>query len=358
MRGEIDLSVIVVTHNSGDFIGRCLESLRVACAGIAHEVFVVDSASTDGTAELVERQFPEVRLHRSTQNIGFSAGNNVALPLSTGRHVLLLNPDTVVAPEALDALRAHLESHAEVGAVGPLLRLEEGGIQSQCAQNLPRVTNLVSWLFLLDKLELKLRFGGRPSLRGGTPQKTTLDRFQLLSWARDRTCEVEMICGASMMVKQSVIRSVGLLDEASPLYLDDIDYCRRIRDAGWKIHYVREAVVTHLWKGSSSQLRREADFYALTCHSIYLYLRKHEGLAAAVSFALIAAAAASMRVGVAALGMIVPGRARAASRRQLQMSLALARWALRLPKRPPRFGFASETPAPAPSARPAWRTDA
>jgi GT2 family glycosyltransferase len=144
-------------------------------------------------------------------------------------------------------------------------------------------------------------------------------------------------------MRREVVEGIGLLDEASPLYLDDIDYCRRIRDAGWQVHYVAEASITHFWKRSSSAFRREGDFYALGIHAIWLYLRKHDGSLAATIFCLMACFASPVRICVSSLGSIASkGEVRGFWKRQLNMAFGLTRWAFRIPKAPPRLGFAGE----------------
>jgi GT2 family glycosyltransferase len=339
------LSVVIVSHDSAACIVDCLDALRRELSGIAHEIFVVDSASSDSTVSLVRVRHPEVQLVACSRNVGFSAGNNLALPRCRGRYVLLLNPDTRVGEGSLDALMSHLVANPAVGLVGPKLELPNGEVQLECARNLPRAGNLLPWLLLLDKLEWAVRFRKRRrAVSNPPPRGTLLDRFCLLSWERDKTCSVESICGAAMMIRREVVDKVGLLDEASPLYLDDIDYCRRALDTGFRIDYVAEATVTHLWKQSSSARRRDGDFYALGCHAIWLYLRKHHGSRQAALFAVMAAAAAALRLLTALPASIVLG---GFWRRQSEMAMGLARWALRVPKRQPRLGFASEKPAEA-----------
>ena len=343
MPAQIDLSVVIVTHNVAHLIGNCLDSVRRECNGISSEVFVVDCASSDDTPAAVRRAFPEARLHASPYNLGFSAGNNLALPECRGRYVVLLNPDTVVHPGGLRELMAHLELHPEAGAAGPTLRLGSGEIQSQCAQNLPTVTNMFTWLFLLDKIEWALRFRKRAVAGYDRPHSTLLDQFQLLSWGRDKSCEVEMICGACLMVRREVIETIGLLDETSPMFLDDIDYCRRIRDAGWRIHYRAGPTVTHLWKQSSAPLARQGDFYALACHSIYLYLRKHEGRMAAAAFVWTARIASLIRMAAGAAALLFsPSSRRDGLERSVAMASGLARWAWPPVRKAPRFGFFNE----------------
>ena len=337
-----ELSVVIVSYNVEKLLADCLESLRVEARQVPMEVFVVDSASRDGTVEMVRRNFPEVTVFASPENIGFSAGNNRALGLCRGRYVVLLNPDTVVHEGALATLIEYLERHPETGMAGPTLRLGDGSIQSECARNLPHLSNVFQWLALLDKLEWKLRFRGRRPIADRHPPPGTLfDRLNLLAWARDRNCAVESIAGACMLMRREVMEAVGALDEALPLYLDDIDYCRRVHDAGWEIHYVADATITHFWEQSSSQLRRAGDFYAMQCHALWLYFRKHEGPAAGGVFAAMVTMAGLGRL---ALTWPLASVFRTPSlRRQLHMVLGLCRWALRWPKTAPRFGFACET---------------
>ena len=344
---ELDLSVIIVSYNVERLLADCLHSVARELEGVRHEVFVVDSASSDGTVALVREAFPSVRLIVSAENIGFSAGNNLALPHCRGRKVVLLNPDTIVHPGGLRRLMESLDADRRLGAAGPRLLLADGSIQPESARRLPTAANLICWLFLLDKLEWKLRFGGgsRHSVRN-PPDATLFDQFYLWSWKRDVSCEVDSISGACVMLRRDVLAEIGTLDEASPLYLDDIDLCRRIRNAGWRIRYCEDARVSHLWQKSSSQLRREADLYELVCHSTWLYLRKHEGRASALLFAATAAVAGVIRVAASMLALpFMPDSTRQACRRQIAMSAALLRWGTRIPKSPPRFGFACEEPA-------------
>ena len=338
-----DLSVVIVTYNAASLIGPCLDSLAADCADLRIEVFVVDNGSSDGTPDLLRRAYPWVRLNATGRNLGFSAGNNQALPLCAGHAVMLLNPDTIVHRGAVPRMLAHLRDHPGVGAVGPMLCLGDGSIQPECARRLPAPGNLLAWLLLLDKLVPHLPGRRQGVAVGDPPAPTWYDGFNLLAWPRQRACAVQSICGACILLRHEVLQQVGLLDETSPMYLDDIDFCRRILDAGWAIHYQPESVITHLWKQSSDP-RRAGDHYALGCHAIWLYLHKHHGRAAARAFEAMAALAAALRLPAAALLAVWPGPTQPRRRYRLSMAQGLARWAWRLQKRPPLFGFASETP--------------
>jgi len=343
--GAVDLSVVIVTHNSASLLGPCLESLLAECSGLIAQILVVDTASSDDTCGFVRTHFPQVHLIPCSQNLGFPAANNLALPHCRGRYIALLNPDTIVRAGAIRRLMSHLDENSRAGAAGPKLRLADGTVQPECARPLPQLTNLLPWLLLLDKLQWRLRYrNAYRKVKINPPQGTWLDSFNLLFWERDRSCEVGYICGACMLIRRQVVQEIGLLDEASPMYLDDMDYCRRIANAGWTIHYVSEAEITHLWQQSSRPLSREADFYVLVCHSMWLYFRKHEGRLAGSLFAFMVGAAGLFRT--ACIGLALPvarGSARQACRRQLLMAGGLCRWALRIQKRPPRLGFACES---------------
>lgn len=345
MSRSIDLSIIVVSHNNLMQLPDCLESLRRNSEGISTEVLVVDCASTDGTPGMVRKRFPEVILEACPDNLGFSAGNNVALKRSRGRYVLLLNPDTIVHEDALRTMINHLESNQHVGAVGPKLQLGDGSIQPECARQLPKLSNMPQWLLLLDKIYFKCRYRDRPQqLRTAPPRPRVFDGFNLLFWHREQTCAVECLCGACMMMRSEAVEQVGLLDETSPLYLDDIDYCRRLRDAGWELHFVAEATITHLWEQSTTKLDRVGDLFALQCHAIWLYFRKHEGDRAAAMFSGIVALAAICRIIICSpLRLVTRGATQQEFRRRTMMGFGLSRWVLRWPKSPPRFGFACES---------------
>jgi len=341
-----DLSVAIVTYNSHALIVACLDALFTTTGGLDIQVFVVDSGSTDKTADLVAERYRQVNLIR-TNNIGFSAGNNLALPHCTGARIMLLNPDTVVHEGAITALMNYLDRNPGSGAVGARLQWENGQIQDHCAHNLPTAWNMLLWLFLLDQLEMRVRFHGRRTRSAIPPRATLFDGFALRSWTRDRSTEVRYLSGASLMMRREVFDQIGLLDASSPLYLDDIDYCRRIQDGGWKLHYVSEAVITHHWQQSSSSLRREADFYALLCHSIWIYLRKHEGKTAARIFCAGAFTAGLLRRIFCAIGGWPAGpAARQSWQRWAEMSKALLHWSLLSPKAPPPLNFVPQAVAP------------
>ncbi len=342
---RIDLSIIIVTHNAARVIAQCIASVQKECESLATEILVVDSGSQDDTVDTVRALFPNLPVQSGAGNIGFSAANNRVLGECSGRYVMLLNPDTVVHEGAVAAMIQELELHPECGAVGPRLLLPDGSVQQECARNLPTASNMIPWLLLLDKARWKFRFRGRRTV--ADPRPSILDGFNLLAWTRESSCAVECLSGACMLIRREVVDRVGPLDESAPMYLDDLDYCRRIHDAGWTLRFVAGARITHQWGHSSRQRRRDGDFYALVCHALWLYLRKHDGAASAMLFSVTALVGSVLRLAFVwpAATLLARSRFGEALQRQLDMSLGLARWAVRFPKCAPALGFVDQNAA-------------
>ncbi|HEY3111397.1 MAG TPA: glycosyltransferase family 2 protein [Chloroflexota bacterium] len=270
MASRPDLSVVTVSHNSRDLLRACLLSLGSSSAVI--EVLVVDSGSIDGTAELVGREFPSVRLLATAQNLGFTRGNNRALRIARGRHLLLLNPDTVVEPGALDAMLGFLEARPDVGVVGPQLRSPDGIVQPSRHRFPGRLTAFVDGTVLE-------RWFGRSRL---------LDAFYARDRGDDELQDVDWLRGACLMVRREAAASAGLFDERFFMYSEEVDLCRRIRAAGWRVVYLPSAVVVHHEGRSSEQnlAARDIHFH----DSRVRYYQKHFGRPLAIALRLAVAA--------------------------------------------------------------------
>jgi len=221
----VDVSVVVVTHESARDIVGCLDSVGSLTDAASREVIVVDNASTDGTPQLVAA-VEGVRLVRKRRRDGFSVNCNIGVACSSGRYVLFLNPDTTVKAGAVDALVAHLDRHPEVGAVAPQLRYPDGRPQAS-ARCFP------------------------------SPLTTVVRRTPLRRWLRNHAdshlvdCEFEGVrdidwcLGAALLVRSSALHQLRGLDDGYRLYCEDIDLCWRLREAGWAVQQVSDAVVTH-----------------------------------------------------------------------------------------------------------------
>jgi len=248
MSDPLDLDVIVVSHGAEELLRNCLRSLREHLAQGTMRVTVVDSGSPDSTPEMVEREFPEVRLLRR-ENIGFSAANNLVLRESEARAALLLNPDTEVYAGTLDAGLARLWSEQRIGMVGVKLVTESGALDHACKRSFPTPLGALA------------HFTGVGRSDGAS---SALSQYRATELDEDEPGEVDAVNGAFMLCKMEAVREVGLLDEGYWLYMEDLDWCHRFWDAGWKVFYEPAGVALHVKGGSSAgrrALRQEVAFH-------------------------------------------------------------------------------------------------
>jgi GT2 family glycosyltransferase len=265
-----DISVVVVSFNTRDLLRECLRSLDQACEGLRCEVFVVDNISRDGSADMVEREFPAVKLIRSTVNLGFAAANNRAFPLVRGRYVVLLNSDAFFHPGALQRSVSHMDAEQEVGLGGARLVGRDGSWQPS-ARLFPSLLN-----DFLTLTGLSARF----------PHSRFFGRFDR-TWANpNEAADVDWVPGAFSILRREVLEQVGYFDEAFFLYYEEVDLCRRIKAAGHTVRCWPDVVVTH-YGGESSKtvqtLTMSSSGSQLTLwrmRAAFLYFRKHHGATA------------------------------------------------------------------------------
>jgi N-acetylglucosaminyl-diphospho-decaprenol L-rhamnosyltransferase len=235
-----ELEVVIVSHGAEALLRRCLRSLgEHPLASGEMRVTVVDSGSPDGPPDMVEREFPAVRLLRRG-NVGFSAANNLVLRESEAAAVLLLNPDTEVYAGTLDAALARLRSEPRIGMVGVKLVTESGELDHACKRSFPTPLGALAHFTGI----------GRAESAGGA-----LGQYRATHLGDDEPGEVDAVNGAFMLCRAEAVREVGLLDEGYWLYMEDLDWCRRFWDAGWKVFYEPAGVALHV-KGASSGGRR------------------------------------------------------------------------------------------------------
>jgi GT2 family glycosyltransferase len=238
--GPIALEVVIVSHGAEALLRRCLRSLQEhPPAGGGMQVTVVDSGSPDATPDMVAREFPAVRLLRQG-NIGFSAANNLALRESAANAVLLLNPDTEVYAGTLDAALRRLRSEPRIGMVGVKLVTQSGELDHACKRSFP------------TPLSALAHFTG---VGRGEEVGEALSQYRATHLGDDEPGEVDAVNGAFMLCRAEAIREVGLLDEGYWLYMEDLDWCHRFWDAGWKVFYEPAGAALHV-KGASSGSRR------------------------------------------------------------------------------------------------------
>jgi N-acetylglucosaminyl-diphospho-decaprenol L-rhamnosyltransferase len=235
-----DLEVVIVSHGAAALLRRCLESLRAHPPRTATmRVSVVDSGSPDATPDMVEREFPEFHLVRR-DNIGFSAANNLVLRESRAAAVLLLNPDTEVYAGSLDTCLARLGADPAIGMVGAKLVREDGELDHACKRSFP------------TPLAALAHFTG---IGRGAGAGDSLSQYRATHLGDDEPGEVDAINGAFMLCRAATVAQVGLLDEGYWLYMEDLDWCHRFWDVGWKVFYEPRARALHVKGGSSSDRR-------------------------------------------------------------------------------------------------------
>jgi N-acetylglucosaminyl-diphospho-decaprenol L-rhamnosyltransferase len=240
MSAAAELEVVIVSHGAEALLRRTLRSLRAhPPSAAAMRVTVVDSGSPDATPEMVAREFSEVRLRREG-NIGFSAANNLVLRESDAEATLLLNPDTEVYAGSLDAALARLDADPRIGMVGIKLVTESGELDHACKRSFPTPLSALAHFTGV----------GRRADAGGA-----LSQYRATALGDDEAGEVDAVNGAFMLCRGAAVREVGLLDEGYWLYMEDLDWCHRFWDAGWKVFYEPAGVALHV-KGGSSAGRR------------------------------------------------------------------------------------------------------
>jgi N-acetylglucosaminyl-diphospho-decaprenol L-rhamnosyltransferase len=257
----MSLAIVIVSWNVAPLLVDCLRSIPAGAGEMDHHVMVVDNGSTDESAEIVARQFPRVQLIRNSQNVGFTRANNQgtleSLNQAKGQdipYVLLLNCDTVVRPLALQAMVRFLDEHPDVGAVGPRQVRADGS-------------------------PLPYTFGRDPTLRYLLARglNRLLFHHPLHDWATETVQEVDWISGACLLARREAIDQVGLLDENIFMYFEDVDWCLRFRQAGWKVYYNPQVKIIHL--GGQSLIKNPAAQQAYYGSLEYFYAKHYGALA-------------------------------------------------------------------------------
>ncbi len=236
------LSICIVNWNTCELLCKCLRSIYRYPPSEPFEVIVVDNGSTDGSAERVRAEFPQVNLIANAENRGYAYGNNQAIAEARGEFLLLLNPDTEMHPDTLNNALRFLRAHPEVGAIGAKQVFPDGTVQPSL-RGFPTPSNLFFEVSGLARL---------------FPRSHRLGGYRMRWFQYDRPIEVDQPMGTFLMVRRAVVDQVGPMDTEFPLFFNDVDWCYRIRQAGWKIMFIPDVVITHYGGASTRQVRLEA----------------------------------------------------------------------------------------------------
>ena len=262
----LDLGIVIVSWNTRDLLRDCLKSVQASEGDFTRRVIVVDNASSDGSADMVRVEFPDVLVIANDDNLGFPAANNQgfrALGLEQGcgndtpRYALALNPDTVLPSTALRDMIAYMDADERIGVAGPKLVLLDGSLDMACRRSFPSP---------------EISFYRMIGLSSLFPHSRRFGRYNMTYLDPDLEIEVDSVVGAFMMVRRAAIQRVGLFDDVFFMYGEDLDWAYRIKQAGWIVMYNPRVTVTHVKRAASRQSpRAQREFY----RAMLIFYRKH-----------------------------------------------------------------------------------
>lgn len=264
---QIELSIIIVSWNVKKLLGKCLKSIEENNQTVNSEVIVVDNASRDGSPEFVSRNFPWVKVIRNSENLGFSRANNIGIKNSSGKNVVFLNPDTLLLEDSFHKMVATFGENRRVGAIGCKLIDKEKQIDFHCATRFPTISGLI-----FEPYWSKLFKGGIRS-------------YTMKEWNHETNRIVEVLSGACLMVRRSVLDKVGIFDEDIFMYVDDVDLCYRIKESGMELLYLADTEIVHYGKQSTNQnfIKMNAE----SIRSMRKFFCKHYSILYGVIFEII-----------------------------------------------------------------------
>jgi GT2 family glycosyltransferase len=260
-----DVTISIVSFNTRELLNAALRAV-LATTGVSCEIVVVDNGSADGSADMVEREFPAVQLIRNPDNRGFAAANNLAIRRASGRYLLLLNPDTEVRPDTIPTLVGLLDTHPQTGICGPRILFPDGTFQS-CGYRFPSVLSEIRQSKNMNRA-IKALVGPEPFVSDAPGIR-----------------DVDWVDGACLMIRRAVIDQIGPLDEQYFLYAEELDWCFNARKAGWAITSVATTEMVHHLGQSSSQVSDRSLVYFIETR--LRFYRKNRGLMTAMFVSLV-----------------------------------------------------------------------
>jgi len=276
---DITLSIIIVNWNTREITRNCLQSIREKVSGLGYEVILVDNASEDGSPEMVRSEFPEVRLIANESNIGFGRANNQAMRVARGEFFLLLNSDTIIIDDSVQRLVAYVKSDPTIGIAGCKLLFEDRTLQTSSSRfpsiRLAILEDLMLYKLLPRRLQGELLLGGY--------------------WPHDHARDVDCVWGAAMLVRREVFERTGGFDEQIFMYGEDIEWCMRVRDSGWRVRFNPDCRIIHL--NHKSAEKKYGDERIDLCHrQFYDIYRRRCGRVAMGTLLLIKTTGSLIRV--------------------------------------------------------------
>ncbi|WP_433754342.1 glycosyltransferase family 2 protein [Paenibacillus amylolyticus] len=253
-----DTSIIIVNYNTRQLTLDCLDSVYASNTSYSYEVIVVDNASRDDSVQAIREAYPQVHLIANQNNTGFAVANNQGMEVAKGRYILLLNSDTVVQPDTLHTMIYFMDRHPEIGASGCKVILPDGSLDKACKRGFPTPSASFYYAFGISRL---------------FPDRPKFNQYQLGHLSPDDEYPVDCLVGAFMLVRRETIDQVGGLDETFFMYGEDIDWCYRIKEAGWGIFYYPRTYIVH-YKGGSARRKPLKITYEFH-RAMWVFHRKH-----------------------------------------------------------------------------------
>ncbi|MEC0093587.1 glycosyltransferase family 2 protein [Paenibacillus macquariensis] len=254
----MDLSILIVNYNTCKLTLDCLQSVFASNTSYTFEVIVIDNHSIDSSVESISVEYPQVTLIANNDNTGFAKANNQGMEIAKGRHILLLNSDTVISDNTLETMILFMDQNPSAGASGCKIILPDGTLDKACKRGFPTPSASFYYAFGISRL---------------FPERPKFNQYQLGHLDPDEEYPVDCLVGAFMMVRRETMLQVGGLDETFFMYGEDIDWCYRIKQAGWEIHYYPRTSIVH-YKGGSARRRPTRIIYEFH-RAMFVFHHKH-----------------------------------------------------------------------------------
>lgn len=253
----IDISIIIISFNGIEFIDDCLNSAIKSIDEVSSEIIVVDNASHDGTIQLLENKYPNIKLIKNSKNLGFAAAVNIGLANAIGRFILLLNQDIKIIGPAIPQLTKRLTMSDKIGIIGPKFIGFDGKLQKSC-RAFPKYMDL-----LYEFTGLSYIF----------PKSKIFSQWKMGWFDHERELEVDQPMGAAMMFRHELVDKIGIFDESFRIFFNDVDFCRRAKEAGFVNLYYPIAVIMHYGGGSINKMKPRMIFESH--YSMFRYFKKY-----------------------------------------------------------------------------------
>ena len=319
-----DYSFIIVSWNTKTYLRQCLDSIRADSEGLDVEVIVVDNLSSDGSAEMVQEEYPWVVLIRNDTNVGFARANNQAIAISSAKYLCLVNSDVVIHPGCLHQMKDFLDSNPKIGLAGPKVLNADGTLQASCRET-PTLRSVLYRAAALDTV---------------FPRSSTFGAHFMTHWGYDDIRDVGILSGCCWFARRVAVEEVGVLNETFFMYAEDMDWCLRFHRGGWSVMFNPAASITHY--GGASSSRQQKRFFVEKQRADLKYWRMHHGRASFLAYYAAVTFEHSCRVAGYGLRWLVRPSSRADSAAKVERSGACLARLLTL-----------ELMGPSPSQRPA-----